>query len=72
MDDEFVATVKNEDDGLEQTSLRVESESQLAGGRIVVEVFDPERPGGCLSDVIGCDAVLSEAWSSPGTWCSGR
>lgn len=36
----------------------VEAESQLARGRVVIEVFDPERPGSGLLDVVGRSSML--------------
>ncbi|EPR75357.1 hypothetical protein ADILRU_2313 [Leifsonia rubra CMS 76R] len=51
MDDEFVAAIEDEHDGLEQSSLSVESQPKLARGWILNEVFDPERRSGRLDDI---------------------
>jgi hypothetical protein len=42
MDDELIAAVETQDDGLEQPSVGVESQPKLACGTVVVQILDPE------------------------------
>jgi len=49
MNDQLVPAVKDEHHGLKQTPLPIETEPQLPGRRIGVQVFDPDRPGCCMS-----------------------
>lgn len=58
MDDEFVPTVEDENDGLEETPLRVEAEAKLSSRRVVIEILDPHRGTRHLSGVLSGDAVL--------------
>jgi len=41
MNDELVATVKDEHDGFQQPSLCVKAEAQLPGWAVVVQILNP-------------------------------
>ncbi len=58
LDPQFVAAVEDKHNCLEQSPLCVESQPELAGRRILVEVIDPNRPSRGLNRILGLDAVL--------------
>jgi hypothetical protein len=58
MDDQLVAAVEDEHDGLQQSPLGVEAEPKLPRRRILVQVLNPDRPRGSLDCVLGGDPVL--------------
>ena len=62
VDDELVAALEDKDDSLEQTSVGVEAESQLAvRPAVVLERLDPLPPVRGVKDVFFGDAVLERA-----------
>lgn len=59
VDHEFVAAVESEDDDLEEAAASVESETQLPGGAVIVQVADKDSALSGIDRVFRVDAVLA-------------
>ena len=58
VDHEFVSTIEDQYDRLQQSAASVEPESKLPGRAVVIEVLDPGRPCCSLDRVVGIDSVF--------------
>ena len=61
----FVAAVEAEHDDFEEAAGGVESQAQLSGGAVVVQVADEDGVLGGMDGVLGVDAVLSSRLVDP-------
>jgi hypothetical protein len=58
MNKEFVPAVEEQNDDLEQSPRRVEAQSQLPGGRVVIEVGNIDRVLRSIDAIFGTHAML--------------
>lgn len=55
---ELVTAVEPQHDKLQQSTAGIEPKAELTGRTVVIQIFDPQRPGRSLDRVIGVDAML--------------